>query len=157
MKSTSPSAAPAAAIDAPLPLYAKAATSITRNGVFAGSVAVAKLQRLAAVLDDTEGVLTAQLHIARNRQGRPHLFGALRGELGLVCQRCLRPFRWPLEVAIDLRLVDSEAEETEALKDGECWLIEDDRLPLQEIVEDEALLALPLAPRCERPDCTLAD
>jgi uncharacterized protein len=155
MKSTSTSNTVRAA--PPLPLYAKAATAITREGVFVGSVPVAKLPRLAAALNDAEGLLSAQLHVARNRRGRPHLFGVLRGELGLICQRCLQPFRWPLEVAVDLRLVESEAEETEALKEGECWLIEDDRLPLQEIVEDEALLALPLAPRCLRPDCKIAD
>jgi uncharacterized protein len=154
MKSTSePTNKPAAAQPQPLPLYAKAATAITRGGVFAGSVPVAKLARLKASLCDDEGLLTTELHVARNRHGRPHLFGVLRGDLGLICQRCLRPFRWPLDVAVDLRLVESEAEENEALKESECWLIEDDKLPLQDIVEDEALLALPLAPRCGRPDC----
>lgn len=149
MKSTST----AAETGPSLPVFAKAATAIHRGGVFAGRVAVARLPRLAAALDDTDGELAAELHVARSRDGRPHLFGRLHGSVALVCQRCLRPFRWALEVPVELRLVDSEAEETAALHDGECWRIEDDRLPLHEIVEEEALLALPLAPRCGREDC----
>jgi uncharacterized protein len=50
-----------------------------------------------------------------------------------------------------LRLVGSEAEERRLLRECEPYLVEDDVLPLQEIVEEEALLALPIAPRC--PAC----
>jgi uncharacterized protein len=45
--------------------------------------------------------------------------------------------------------VFSEAEERSALADAEPLLVEDDRLPLRQIVEEEVLLALPMLPRCE--------
>jgi len=39
------------------------------------------------------------------------------------------------------------------MQDHDTWLVQADRLPLHELIEDELLLALPLAPRCEKPDC----
>jgi uncharacterized protein len=78
----------------------------------------------------------------------PFLRGRIRGELQLVCQRCLETFGWPLQANVDLRLVENEADEAKWLQDYEPYLIADDRLPLHAIVEEEVLLALPLAPRC---------
>ena len=68
----------------------------------------------------------------------------------LTCQRCLRPFEWPIDIERPLRFVRGEAE-AEAL-DAE---LEEDvlalprSLDLRELVEDELLLALPLVPRHE--------
>src|SRR3546814_8193390 len=50
---------------------------------------------------------------------------------------------------IDLRLVETEEEEQAVLHEADPYLVQDDRLPLREIVEDEILLALPMLPRCE--------
>src|SRR3546814_6525071 len=56
---------------------------------------------------------------------------------------------WPLQIDIDLRLVETEEEEQAVLHEADPYLVQDDRLPLREIVEDEILLALPMLPRCE--------
>jgi uncharacterized protein len=44
--------------------------------------------------------------------------------------------------------VHSEAEERRLLHDCEPLLVEDDTVPLHEVVEEEVLLAIPIAPRC---------
>lgn len=148
MKSTSRDSA-----QRPLPLHVKAGSAINQGGRFTGHVATSQLPRLAALLAGPDGELVAELAIERDERRRPHLRGHVDGRLPLTCQRCLRPFDWALAIGVDLQLVDNETAETAALKDGEALLLENDLLPLREVVEDEALLALPIAPRCGRPDC----
>lgn len=134
-----------------IPQRVKASASVTRGSTWQGSIAVAKLPRLAAILIDGEGALQVRLEAGRDNTGASRLRGHIEGGLGLECQRCLQPFRWPLSLDLDLRLVSSEAEEKRLLHEAEPLLVEDDTLELHTIVEEEALLALPIAPRC--PAC----
>ncbi|MBL6751868.1 MAG: DUF177 domain-containing protein [Nevskia sp.] len=134
-----------------IPLRVKAAGAVAHGSAWRGELPVADLGRLAAAVAGREGSLRVELHAGRDASGAARLHGSIDGELELSCQHCLGRFRWPLRAAVDLRLVGSEAEERRLLRECEPWLVQDDSLPLREIVEDEALLALPIAPRC--PAC----
>ena len=74
------------------------------------------------------------------------------GSVPLECQRCLQPFAWPVAQRTTLLLARDERE-LARLDDGddehEVILAE---APLERVtlIEDEVLLALPFAPRCER-------
>ena len=136
-----------------IPLRVKASQAVSRHEAFAGSLPLAKLPRLAATLADPAGELQVELQATRDREGQDWLHGEIRGRLPLTCQRGLHAFDWNCDVALSLALVDSEAEEQKLLKDSESYLVEDDELPLRDLVEDEVLLALPMTPRCEDPDC----
>lgn len=131
-----------------IPQRVKASASVARGNTWQGSIPIAKLPRLSASLKDQEGALAVSLAAGRDSAGVPHLKGHIEGELALECQRCMQTFRWPLRVDLDLRLVESEAEERRLLHEADPLLLEDDSLPLHAVVEEEALLALPLAPRC---------
>ena len=134
-----------------IPLRVKASASVTRGSIWHGAVPVQRLQRLAAVLAGPAGELQVELQAGRNIAGHGVLGGKITGELPLACQNCMKTFSWPLETTLDLRLVHSEAEEKRLLNECEPLLVEDDTLQLQALVEEEALLALPIAPRC--PEC----
>ena len=136
-----------------IPLRVKASQAAARHEAFAGSLPLAKLPRLAAALDDPAGELQVELQATRDDEGQDWLHGEIRGRLPLTCQRGLHPFDWNCDVALSLALVGSEAEEQKLLKDSESYLVEDDQLPLRDLVEDEVLLALPMTPRCEDPEC----
>lgn len=136
-----------------LPLYAKASSALAREATYAGTLPVARLERLAAALAAPEGELEVELTIRRDISRSPKLEGRVQAALPLICQRCLRQFLFALDAPVDLRLVFNEEEENRVLKDAEPYLVEDDQLPFHPIVEEEVLLALPYAPRCERPDC----
>jgi uncharacterized protein len=131
-----------------LPNYAPAETAIQREAQFTGAILVERLPRLVASLASAAGTLDVRFQVGNEIARPPFLRGEIRGELQLTCQRCLEIFDWPLQAKVDLRLVRSEAEEARWLQDYEPYLIEDDRLHLHEMVEDEVLLALPLSPRC---------
>lgn len=128
---------------------ARASIALERESRFAGSLAVsqcARLRSLAAASADT--AVQAELQLDR-KSGWPRLHGRIDTALMLECRRCGQVFAHDLHLALDLRLVFSEAEERAALAGVDPLLVEDDRLPLRQIVEDEVLLALPMLPRCE--------
>ena len=136
-----------------IPLRVKASQAVSRHEAFAGSVPLAKLPRLAATLADPSGELQVELQATRDGEGQDWLHGEIRGRLPLTCQRGLPAFDWNCDVALSLALVESEAEEQKLLKDAESYRVEDDELPLRDLVEEEVLLALPMMPRCDDPDC----
>lgn len=136
-----------------IPLRVKASQAVTRREAFSGSLPLAKLPRLAATLAETTGTLQVELQAMRDDEGQDWLHGEIRGQLPLTCQRGLHAFDWNCDVALSLRLVETEVEEERLLKDCESYLIQDDQLPLRELVEEEVLLALPMMPRCEDLDC----
>lgn len=136
-----------------IPLRVKASQAASRHEAFAGSVPLAKLPRLAASLAETSGTLQVELQATRDEEGQDWLHGEIRGQLPLTCQRGLHAFDWTCDVALSVCLVETEAEEERLLNECESYRVEDDQLPLRDLVEDEVLLALPMMPRCEDPNC----
>lgn len=136
-----------------IPAYINFSTALARQARYAGRLSVAMLPRLADCLAAREGELHIELEIRAERGGPPHLVGHIGGGVTLICQRCMRAYLQPVSIAVDLRPVTSEAEEARLLRDSDPYLLIDDRLPLHEVIEDEVLLALPMVPYCEHPDC----
>ncbi|MCB1907931.1 MAG: DUF177 domain-containing protein [Rhodocyclaceae bacterium] len=89
----------------------------------------------------------------RDQDGKHWLELSVTGTLTVQCQRCLDALEWVLAVDSLLLLVpeDRELPEQELQEDDWDCLPVGPRLDLLELVEDEALLALPFAPRHD--DC----
>ncbi len=114
-----------------------------------GELAVNELPRLADALADDAGVLVCDVSGGRNEQGKLYLRLTVMGELHLSCQRCLEAMRFPLAIDRQVLLVPPGAPwPDEALEDDSADAVEArDRQSVAELVEDELLLALPVAPR----------
>lgn len=114
-------------------------------------VAVAELTRVAESLASVEGELGCELSggLAEDGSGHPELHLAVSGELQLRCQRCLEAMRFPLRLDKRLRLVRPGAEWPEdELENEDFDAIEaSDEMAVGALIEDEVLLALPIAPR----------
>lgn len=136
-----------------IPKQVGATKAIATRQRFVGRLELAQLPRVAAQLADQAGSLEVDLEAGKDGAGQAWLTGGVRGELSLTCQRGLHPFPWACDVQTRLRLVASESEEERAMQEAEAYLVRDDALPLREVVEDEVLLALPIVPRCDDPDC----
>ncbi|MBZ4193353.1 MAG: YceD family protein [Candidatus Contendobacter sp.] len=118
------------------------------NGRLTGDLALDKLPRLMALMNPANGVVRIDLSAGKNGQGLPFITGCLRTEVELTCQRCLGSLRWPLEVAVRLGLVRTEAEAARLPDDYEPLLASPDcAMSVADLVEDELLLALPQIPR----------
>ena len=116
-----------------------------------GELAVADLPRLADVLAENVGVLSCRLSGGRGEDGKLFLLLEVEGELCLKCQRCLGPLPYPLSIVSRLQLVPPGAPwPDEALADDAADAIEAlSEQPVLSLIEDEVLLALPVAPRHE--------
>ncbi|APR05223.1 YceD family protein [Thauera chlorobenzoica] len=122
-----------------------------------GEVAVADLLRLSDVLASTEGVVRWKLEgslVGEVARREPRLRLTASGQLDLCCQRCLGGLAWVLKLDTQLQLVRAgQPIPEEELENDEFDAIEvGDEFDALALLEDEILLALPVAPRHENCD-----
>lgn len=94
-----------------------------------------------------------QAELRAQRGGEPQIWMHLKADarVSLSCQRCLQPVQESLSIDRWIRFVRDENMAAELDSEGdEDVLALGGRLDLQELVEDELLLALPLVPRHEQ-------
>jgi uncharacterized protein len=121
-----------------------------------GDVALSQLDRLADSLLVTQGRLQFEIVGGYDARQRPVLKVSIDGELVLRCQRCLGPLPHRLATASQLLVLSA----------GSAGVVEDlddlDGVPaasninVATLVEDEVLLALPMAPRHAEGACAVA-
>jgi uncharacterized protein len=123
-----------------------------------GEVPVAKLSRLHDELAQRSGALSYVLSGSIGADGRPRLNLKLSGQLILVCQRCLGPLERRLESQREFVLVRPGDPETDVADEAETveHVPADPKLDVVGLVEEEALLQLPMSPRHEEGRCDLA-
>jgi len=116
-----------------------------------GAWPVAEFRRLRDALRSSEGTLRYELRGMPEQQGRPALRLKVDGTLTLVCQRCLGALEFPLRIEVSLLLAATQAEiDAEPLAaEGPESIAAGKDMPVQALVEDEVLLAIPIAPRHE--------
>lgn len=117
-----------------------------------GTWPVADFPRLRDVLHADGGTLGYAVQGVPEEQGRPALRLRLEGELQLVCQRCLGALAFALRIEVSLQLAATQAEmDAEPLEaEGPERIVAGRKMPVRDLIEDELLLAIPLAPRHER-------
>ena len=118
-----------------------------------GAWPVAGFERLRDALRTDEGNLSYELRGVPEELGRPALRLRVDGALQLVCQRCLGALEYPLHIEVSLLLAATQAEmDAEPLAaEGPETVVADRKMQVHALVEDEMLLAIPIAPR--HPDC----
>lgn len=124
--------------------------------VIEGAVPLTRLQRLSDLLLDLDGNLAVTLEGWQDADRVSWLRLTVTGQVNMRCQRCLGSVSWPLDIVSLLRLVGpGEAWPDEDLADdGVDAIAAENELDVLSLVEDEVLLALPIAPRhqqCESP------
>ena len=136
------------------------------NAVLAGEIDASELaSRLGKALacERPEGAVRYELHFAPEQEGRVRVTGHLGAELGAVCQRCLQPFRLPLEVEVSVAVADSPLAATRPGSSTDQDTSEpdvadaDELASLADLIEEELLLAIPFLPRHELSECPAAD
>jgi uncharacterized protein len=127
-----------------------------------GDIAISEFGRLKEELADQSGALHWSLQGGVDAVGHSQLRLVVSGAVQLMCQRCLLPFAFGLasESILILAKNEEKADEIDAfLADDAVDVIVGSRaLNVAELIEDEALLAIPLAAKHEVcPDQIVAD
>jgi uncharacterized protein len=123
-----------------------------------GVIAVADLPRLAEESLDKFGSINWSLEGGSDNAGHPQLILSVSGTVQLICQRCLAPFIFDISSNSVLVLAKDEATADaidELLADEAVEVIVGSRaFDIAHVIEDEALLAIPAAPKhpvCPNP------
>ena len=132
------------------------------NGYREGVTPVTEMNRLAADCANASGEIAWSIKGGTTPQNYPTMTLSVAGTVQLVCQRCLTPFDYRIDSSTQLVLGrdDEEADGMEEVLDDESIdvIVGSHTADIRELLEDEALLALPQSPKHEVcPDTTLLD
>jgi uncharacterized protein len=121
-----------------------------------GSIRLASLPRLCAGLQGCNGELTWHASGRIDALGRPALRLRLQAVLPVRCDHCGGPLQFELAADRDFYFVDSEAELAAIPIDDapEEALLGSTNFDLKGLIEDEAILQVPISPRhdsCQAP------
>ncbi len=120
--------------------------------VLKGTLAVSDLERLHDLLVEVTGEVTYHLQGLKGKHGELMLQLEVSGLIPLACQRCLGAIPFEIDVNSLLELIPEGADmsQDELEDDTRDFLPVASELVVAELVEDEILLALPVAPRHEK-------
>jgi uncharacterized protein len=119
-----------------------------------GRLGLAELSRAADLL--LEADVGYRLTGLQGARGELLLRLRLEGTIGVRCERCLEAMRLPMaqETVFELRR-DERAISADDMNDDERdFLVFDRAMPVRDLVEDELILGIPVAPK--HADCELA-
>lgn len=116
-----------------------------REARLQGQLPQGQFKRFAAELVSARAEVQLDLCFQFDAAHRCIIEGRLATQAELTCQRSGQPFYFSIDLPIRWQVVYQEG--VEADPGFEPVLVEDDRLPLFDLLEDELLLALPPYPR----------
>lgn len=119
----------------------------------AGHLPLRQFARLRQVLADDSGELAVDLNFDVDELGVPIVVGKVSATLSLACQRCLEAYPFPVDANIALAWVKTEQEADRLPLRYESYIVEETPLQLNDVIEDELLLALPQIPMHDEADC----
>lgn len=133
----------------PLPKCFDARKACVKELELSGTVKASALPRLASVASCEDNTISASLRFLRDEQRRFVVAVDVAGRVGVRCERCLDIM--PLAVAAQstLMLCSSDEQAQQCPNQYEPLVYTGEELDLYEVIEEELLLALPVAPMHE--------
>lgn len=121
-----------------------------RGATVEGNIPLSELPRLAGVIADQTGKLQVSLRFDKDIVGIRYIKGMINAEFAVLCQRCLQPFSYTLEIPVSLSPVTNEAAAKRLPESYEpLFVTADEPILLANIIEEELLLSLPLVTKHE--------
>lgn len=120
-----------------------------------GQCLPADLPALQDALHDLEGVLRYRVDGGWSGEHKPLLTVHVTGFVHLTCQRCLEGFRFDLDLHTHLVLVPDESALPALEEEQAGWdvIVCPEQLAVADLIQEEILLALPVAPRHVQGEC----
>lgn len=138
-----------------LPKYIDPLHLADKRGELKGQLPLSCFDRLAEILLNGTGSVSVDLFFGR--EGKLAMIdGKIESVLDLVCQNCLQAVKWPIDNTIKLGIVSSIEEADRLPENCEPLLLEEEKILLKDIIEDELLLLLPQFPKHEH-NCLYQD
>ncbi len=137
----------------PLPKDLDLRSLAARGVVIKGTASLDALPRLSESEIGLEAPVVAELQFRRDEEGRYVVETSVEATLTLTCQRCLDGMSLPLVAGSTMACVWNDSDAA-TLPSGLEPLVVGETADLNEIVEEELLLAVPVSPVHEK-DCLI--
>ena len=112
-----------------------------------GNYIISNLSRLSEIVSNNSDRVEVDLAFHLENGKTPCIEGIIKSKLLLDCQRCLDDLEINLNVPINIAFVKKENDASGLDDKYEIHLIEDDEdLETEDLITDEILLSLPMAP-----------
>ena len=119
-----------------------------------GEIPLTQMKRLLPLLVSDTGVVQVSLEFGIDSMDVVNLTGDIQADLALICQRCLEPMAWPLQLNLALAFIRPDEDETGIPGPYEPYVVDTLPIRLTDMIEDEIILALPSIPRHELTECS---
>lgn len=129
---------------------------IEQRRILNGRLNLKPLSRLQELTHHSDGYITVEMTFGRTDTGLPMISSSLNGSVPLLCQRCMHTVDHVFDKTWQLILVNSDAEAALLSTDDEAWIVEDDKIFIQDFIEDELLLSLPVVAKHKQCDVDAA-
>ncbi len=129
-----------------LPELIDPVTFAERGRELSGTLQLSDLPRLSEVLADNSG--TVDIKLVFDMDGKiPRVSGKVVSTLWLECRNCLQNFEWVIESDVMLAVIP-DLDQIQLLPDDyDPLLVEQEKIAIKDIIEDELLLSIPDFPR----------
>ncbi len=124
-----------------------------RRQIIEGRVSLQGMERLSSYLYDADGAVDVELKFGINSQKICYMSVALKGTVHVVCQRCLKPMDLFVSHESLAGLVKSEAAIERLTDEYEPFVVDPEPVLLKALVEDEMILAMPVASMHSDDEC----
>jgi uncharacterized protein len=120
-----------------------------------GVIPIKDLKRLCPSLSSDEGQVLTSVAFGVDEQGTRFMRGHYNAHLILQCQRCMEPFESKVSGDLLLGIVTTENAIDELPKDYDATVVKDGSFVIQDVIEDELILSLPLVPMHNSKNCKI--
>ena len=116
-----------------------------------GSCNLSQMQRVEELVGDgIEGQITFLFEFFHDQQYQLFCIkGKIEARMNLTCQRCLEPMPLVVDSVISMAIITDDNRVGQLPKQYEPYLNKGKSVSLRELLEDELLLAMPMAPMHE--------
>ena len=118
-----------------------------------GVLSVKNMNRLCESLYNDSGKVDINIEFGKDEQKVSFLKGNISCILQLQCQRCMEPYSFEVSNKIKLAIVHTEEEAEKLSKGYDTIVANDDILIIQDVIEDELIINLPVVPRHPLKEC----
>lgn len=123
------------------------------NQQLTGVLDLGKLTRITEFFGSQSNKLDYSLVCEKDEAGTLFLHLSIETAISLTCQRCMQLFEYPVVRETTMQVAETEEAARELPEDIEPILLDENRLDLVELLEDELMLAIPIVAMHEAEDC----
>ena len=127
----------------------------SRDERIAGNLPIQSLTRLSSLLQTSDGNVQVRIAFDAGENDHPLISGDIKAKVAVSCQRCLQTMQLDVETEFRVTALDSDSEDGEGHGLFDAVLRENGEIDLYVLIEDELLMAMPMAPMHESGEaCT---